>query len=48
MSVLCPVHGKRLSGGPVVYQCMSDGGHTVRAADIDHEYHPPMAGAVTA
>lgn len=45
MSALCPVHCARLYGGPIVYRCDEGGGHTVRAADIDHEYHAPEAVA---
>jgi hypothetical protein len=42
----CPIHQTSLTGGPIQYQCWDDGGHTVRAADISHEFHP--AGSVTA
>jgi hypothetical protein len=45
MSVLCPLHCTPLSGGPIQYLCFEDGGHTVRAADIDHEFHPREAVA---
>jgi len=37
----CPTHGTRLFGGPITYQCPD--GHEVRAADLDHEYHPKAA-----
>jgi hypothetical protein len=41
-AVSCPVHGTPLSGGPIQYECRADDGHIVRAADIDHEYHPTV------
>lgn len=44
-AVKCPVHGTPLDGGPILYDCRAGGGHQVRAADIDHEYHPPARGA---
>lgn len=36
----CPRHGSPLIGGPVLYECTTDEGHVVYAADIDREYHP--------
>lgn len=41
----CPTHDTPLTGGPILYDCRDDGGHTVRAADIDHEYKPRKAAA---
>lgn len=37
----CPEHGAPVTGGPIVYDCRAGDGHTVRAADVDHEYHGP-------
>lgn len=45
-TVLCPRHQTPLFGGPVLFQCATDGGHVVRAADVDHEYHAPEAVAL--
>ena len=45
MSLSCPCHDARLYGGPIEYQCTRGGGHSVRAADLDHEYHAPQAVA---
>jgi hypothetical protein len=45
MSALCPIHRAPLTGGPIQYLCFEDGGHTVRAADLDHEFHPRKAVA---
>lgn len=35
----CPRHNIPLDGGPVRFYCGR--GHSIPAADIDHEYHPP-------
>ena len=43
--LVCPEHETVLSGGPVLYTCSTGAGHTVRAADLDHEYHAPEAVA---
>jgi hypothetical protein len=45
MTAICPIHRTPLSGGPIQYDCRSEGGHTVRAADLDHEFHPREAVA---
>lgn len=46
MSPSCPRHhDARLYLGPVEYQCDRDGGHTVRAADINHEFKPRTGAA---
>jgi hypothetical protein len=37
----CPTHDTPLNGGPIQYWCNAGDGHTVRAADLDHEYHAP-------
>jgi hypothetical protein len=41
----CPEHGGRLYGGPILFDCDSGGGHTVRAADLSHEYTPRQVAA---
>jgi hypothetical protein len=43
-AVKCPTHKTPLDGGPIQFWC-NTGGHSVRAADIDHEYHPPVGRA---
>lgn len=38
----CPRHATiQLSNGPVVFDCPE--GHTVQAADLDHEFHGRLA-----
>ncbi|MFF5261422.1 hypothetical protein ACFY4C_20965 [Actinomadura viridis] len=39
---VCPVHAEhQLEGGPIRYRCPL--GHSLAAADIDHELPPPSA-----
>ena len=41
----CPTRDTPLAGGLILFYCRADDGHTVRAADIDHEFKPRKAAA---